>query len=75
MLKSLDVAPSSPVILVDLGKSVSRTFKVIARYADRSTADVSSLATLSIDDATLATVVGNRLIRRFVRPLGWRSLT
>ncbi|HNN91146.1 MAG TPA: hypothetical protein PKI03_02710 [Pseudomonadota bacterium] len=61
VLKSLDVAPSSPVILVDLGKSASRTFKVIARYADRSTADVSSLATLSIDDATLATVVGNRL--------------
>ncbi len=61
VLKSLDIAPQNPVILVDLGKSAARTFKVIARYGDRSTADVSARAVLTIDDPTLATVIGNRL--------------
>lgn len=61
VLKSLEVSPSSPVIPVDLGKSASRTFKVIARYGDRSTADVSARAVFSLDDASLGAMTGNRL--------------
>lgn len=61
VLKSLEVSPGSPVILVDLGKSAARTFKVIARYGDRSTADVTARAAFSLDDASLGTMVGNRL--------------
>lgn len=60
LLKSLELSPSNPAILIDLGKTSTRSFKVLARYADRSVADVSSKATYSLDDGSLGTMTGNQ---------------
>lgn len=60
LLKSIELSPSSPAILIDLGKTSTRSFKVLARYADRAVADVSSKATFSLDDGSLGTMTGNQ---------------
>ena len=60
VLKSLELSPKDPAILVDLGKTAVRSFKVLARYADRSVVDVSARATFSLDDATLGSMTGSQ---------------
>ena len=60
VLKSLELSPNNPAILVDLGKTATRSFKVIARYADRSVADVSARAVFTLDDATLGAMTGSQ---------------
>ena len=60
VLKSLELSPKEPAILIDLGKTATRSFKVIARYADRSVADVSSRAVFTLDDASLGSMTGSQ---------------
>ena len=57
-LKAIEVSPGDSVVVADLGKTATRTFKVLARYNDRSTAEVSTRATFSIDNASIGSLSG-----------------
>lgn len=57
-LRSIEVTPLSPTLLVDLNQKGTRTFKVLARYNDRSTANVSAAATYSLDNPAVGTLAG-----------------
>lgn len=59
-LKSIDLSPNNPVVAVDLGSTGSRGFKLIARYNDRSSADVTARATFTVDDAAVGSMTGSR---------------
>lgn len=58
-LKALEVSPSSAVVVADLGKTATRTFKVVARYNDRSTADVTAKASYTVDNPSVGAMSGS----------------
>lgn len=55
-LRSIEVTPQNPTLLVDLNQKGIRTFKVLARYNDRSTANVSAAATYTLDNPAVGTL-------------------
>lgn len=55
-LRSIEVTPLNPTLLVDLNQKGTRTFKVLARYNDRSTANVSAAATYTLDNPAVGTL-------------------
>lgn len=57
-LKALEVSPNSAVVISDLGKTATRTFKVLARYNDRSTADVTATASYTVDNPSVGSMTG-----------------
>ena len=59
-LRSIDVSPDNVLLKVDLNKQGTRTFKVVARYSDRSTADVTASAVLTLDTPSVGTLYGAR---------------
>lgn len=60
ILRAIEVTPSSPLVLADLNQKGTKTFKVLARYNDRSTAEVGGLATYTIDTPSVGTMTGAR---------------
>src|SRR5262249_36894405 len=57
-LRSIEVSPNNSVLPVDLSKKGTRNFKVVARYNDRSTADVTASATFTVDNPSVGTMTG-----------------
>src|SRR4051794_7870353 len=57
-LIDLAVSPFNDIVLVDRGKTEGRAFKVLARYSDGSTEDVTAKATLTADNAAAGAFTG-----------------
>lgn len=60
ILRAIEVTPSSPLVLADLNQKGTKTLKVLARYNDRSTAEVSAAATYTIDTPSVGAMAGPR---------------
>lgn len=59
-IKSIDITPLSTFLVTDLGGTSTRTFKVFARYNDRSVGEVSRLATFTVDKPAAGSFSGSQ---------------
>lgn len=57
-LRSIEVNPISPVLQADLNTKATQSFKVLARYNDRSIRDVTAAASFTVDSPMVGSVTG-----------------